>query len=649
MGLTAYLDLQDCRVNDKVQLISAMPPKRITKAPKVEKKREPLNTFGLRADPVICARPDAQLQYDRSAFALRVPIENGAPLRIKLFKRITDQILPGHFEWHDWTYRTIEPLCELDVAEKESGKSYKLIGYPGCAGAAKTFNVVSFACAWWLMAPNISSVTLISTSKESLKKRGWSEVLKCYDGIPGPRFGNMVGSRMIWQCTKGDDKHAIFGKAVEEGPISKVADDIKGVHTERQMIVIDEATSVPAAIYEACGNLYSYPREFILALIGNPLNRKDQFGRFCEPKDGWTSVTVDTGEWVGKPQEQVGNRIPHIVTFDAEKSPNILSGREVSRHLPTKEGVAAAQKAGGGQTPSYWQNFRGFWPSEGLVKTVFSESSLKQNDAMGKHQFTGERFQIIGFFDPAFGGGDKPALRFAKLGMIYGGKWGIESLPPKILPIDANSLNPVHFQLTEQLRRECETININGTIYSCPPENLGIDATGEGGGLCDIVQRTWSRGIIRVEFGGSASEDSASLEDVRPANEVYENKRAELYFRGRDMVNHAQFKGLDKATCEELVTIMFEGLKPDGSSRRRLVIQSKKEYKALYKKSPDLSDCACGLSEVARIKGFRLAPIGQTKTRVEEVSKKVEVANSVYDSTFEAEEHDEQEAYAYDE
>lgn len=607
-----------------------MPPKRITKVPKVEKKKEPLNTFGLRVDPVICARSDAQFQYDRMAFALRTPIEQGAPLRIKLFKRITDQLLPGHFEWHDWTYRTIEPLCDLDVAEKESGKCYKLMGYPGCAGAAKTYNVISFACAWWLMAPTISSVTLISTSKESLKKRGWSEVLKCYDGIPGPRFGNMVGSRMIWQAIKGDDKHAIFGKAVEEGPINKVADDIKGIHTERQMIVIDEATSVPAAIYEACGNLYSYPREFILVLIGNPLNRKDQFGRFCEPKDGWTSVTVDTGEWIGKPQEQVGNRVPHIVTFDAEKSPNIIAGREVSRHLPTKEGVAAAQRAGGGQTPSYWQNFRGFWPSEGLVKTVFSESSLKQNDAMGKHQFTGEKFQIIGFFDPAFGGGDKPALRFAKLGMISGGKWGIESLPPKILPIDANSLNPVHFQLTEQLRRECETITINGVRYSCPPENLGIDATGEGGGLCDIVQRTWSRHVIRVEFGGAASEDSASLEDIRPANEIYENKRAEMYFRTRDMCNHGQLKGVDKATSEEMITIMFEDQKPDGSSRRRIVIQSKKSYKELYKKSPDLTDSLIGLSEVSRQKGFRLAPIGQTKARVEEVSKTVETANEVY-------------------
>lgn len=619
-----------------------MPPKRTVKVPQPEKK-EPLNLYGLNPVAEHIHHPHAQLTYDRMAFALRVPVENGAPLRINLFKKITDLMLPNHFEWHDWTYRVIEPLCDLDVAEQSSGKCYKLMGYPGASNSAKTYNVVGFAVAWWLMAPNISSVTLISTSKESLKKRGWSEVLKCYSQVPGPRFGNWVGSRMVWQATKGDDKHAIFGKAVEEGPVQKVADDIKGIHTERQMIVIDEATSVPAAIYEACGNLYSYPKEFILVLIGNPLNRKDQFGRFCEPKDGWTSVTVDTGEWQGKPQEQVGNRIPQIVTFDAEKSPNILKGREVSRHLPTKEGVEAAQRAGGGQTPSYWQNFRGFWPSEGLVKTVFSESSLKANDIYGKHQFTGEKFIIIGFFDPAFGGGDRPALRFAKMGIIYGGKWGVESCPPIIIPIDAQSLTPVHYQLSEQLRRECETVTIGGTKYSCPPENLAIDATGEGGGLCDIIQRTWSSKIIRVEFGGAPSQDSASLEDIRPANEVYENKRAEIYFRSRDMCNHGQIKGLDMPTSDELITIMFADMKNDGTSRKRLLIQSKKEYKLLYKKSPDYADCFCGLSEVARIKGFRLAPVGETQKRVENVSNAVKVAEAVYtDNTYEAEEMDDE-------
>jgi len=48
-----------------------------------------------------------------------------------------------------------------------------------------------------------------------------------HTSIPGPRIGNFVDSRMMWQATKGDDKHAIMGIAVEEGETTKVADNIK--------------------------------------------------------------------------------------------------------------------------------------------------------------------------------------------------------------------------------------------------------------------------------------------------------------------------------------------------------------------------------------------------------------------------------------
>jgi len=319
--------------------------------------------------------------------------------------------LPGHFEWHDWTHRIVGNICESPI-----------IGLPGCSNSAKTYNVIGFACVWWLAAPDVSSVTIVSTSIKSLRRRGWAEVQKCHTSVPGPRIGNFVDSRMIWQIAKGDDKHAIIGKAVEEGSVFKVADDIKGVHTRRQMVIIDEATAVPEAIYDACGNLYSYPEEFILVTIGNPRNRLDQFGRFCEPKDGWTSVNVETGEWDSAPIPYIGGKTARIITFDAEKSPNITEGKIVSKHLPTKEKVESARNAAGGQTPNYWSNFRGFWPPEGLSKTVFSESSLIANDGYGKFVFTGRNFSVIGMFDPAFGGGDRPALRFAKLGETVGGK-----------------------------------------------------------------------------------------------------------------------------------------------------------------------------------------------------------------------------------
>lgn len=568
---------------------------------------KPIYTYGFPKDQITPGLN--QLFFDQWAFAWRVPIDKGAPPRMELFRRISDQFLPGFFEWHDWTKRVVQPLCDGNWS-----------GFIGCSNSAKTRNVVGFACIWWLCAPEISSVTIVSTSIKSLRRRGWAEVSKAFTGIPGPRTGNFVDSRMMWQIYKGDDKHAIIGKAVEEGPTHKVADDIKGVHTTRQMVIIDEATAVPEAIFDACSNLYSYPREFILVVIGNPRTKLDQLGKFIEPANGWSSVTVDDDEWESRPQ--INGKPAVIVHFDAEKSPNIKEGRIVSRHLPMKEKVETARA--NGQTPLYWSNFRGFPPPDGLSKSVFSESALATNDGFGKHKFTGENFRIIGAFDPAYGGGDRPALRFAKLGQIEGGALGIESFPPIILPIDVSSTNPVHYQLAEQLRRQCESFKEGNWEYHCLPENLAVDDTGAGG-LCDILWRTWSYNIIRIEFGGRPSEDNVSLEDARLACDVYLNKRTEMHFRARDCLNHGQLKGIDTETARELCSVLFD------DSGKKVKLESKADYKKRNNgTSPDLGDSLVMLLEVARKKGFQLAPMGQTQQRAVDWHETVEKANEVY-------------------
>ena len=589
----------------------AAPKKKPTEAP------QPIIQYGLRRNAI-----HSQLSYDMAAFAYRLPVDSGCPSRPVLFRRIAEKVLPGYFEWHEWTQAIVEAGC-----------NNTLIGNPGCASSAKTRNWAGFAAVWWLCQPDQSSVMFVSTSIKSLRRRGWAEIQKAFTIPPGDRIGNFVDSRMIWSAIKGDDKHAIIGKAVEEGSTHKVADDIKGVHTKRQMVIVDEANAVPEAIWEAITNAYSYPREFILVALANPRDRLSKFSRFIEPLDGWTSVSVETEEWEGKPQKDYGNIPVKVIRFDAEKSPNITEGRIVSKHLPTREKVDAAKASGGGETPSYWTNFRGFPPPEGLNKTVFSESALILNNAFGKFEFTGKQFHIIGAFDPAFGGGDRPALRFAKLGLISDDKWAIEVGKPIILPINAHSTNPVHFQLAEQLRRECEKVVWGAVTYSCPPENLAIDATGEGGGLCDIVQRTWSPKIMRVEFGGAASEDSASLEDVRPANEVYENKSVEMAFRTRDALNSGQLRGIDPETATEFTNRLFD------DSGKRIKLQKKnhdgkdgktKGYKQMYGKSPDLFDTVTMILEAARRKGFRLAAIGQTVARLQDWSEMFRAVQEVH-------------------
>lgn len=563
-----------------------------------------------------CPKPGmSQIQYDMWAFARRISVDRGVPPRPQLFRKIADKMFPGKFEWHEWTERLVEAMCENS-----------LVAFPGCAGSCKTFNIANFACVWWLTYPAISSVMFVSTSIKSLRRRGWAEIQKCFSPI---QVGNFVDSKMIWQIKKGDDKHAIIGKAVEEGSVTKIADDIKGVHTQRQMVIIDEATAVPDAIWDACTNLYAYPDEFILVAMANPRSRMEKFAKFMEPEGGWTSVTVDSEEWDGKPQLEYGGRVVRVIRFDGEKSPNIKEGRIVSRHLPKLNEVESARKSSGGEhSPLYWSNTRGFPPPEGLTKTVFTESALDRNNGYGRHTFTGKNFKIIGAFDHARDGGDRPCLRFAKLGEIEGGKMGIEVMNPIIIPVSAIDKDPIDYQLSKKVQKQCESFTCRGETYSCAPEDLAVDASGSGSGFCDTIQRIWNPRVMRVQFGGAPSEDACSPENMRPANEVFRNKRAEMYFRSRDALDHGQLRGIDFDTALELCSLLFAD---DDGTKKKIAMEEKKDYKKRCRKSPDLADSLVIIVECARRLGFKIVPMGETVTKYNDWDQSVKKAQAVYD------------------
>lgn len=478
--------------------------------------------------------------------------------------------------------------------------------------SAKTYNVAGFAVAWWLAMPEKSSVILCCTSISALRRKLWACVRKAYQSVcETGEFGNFVDSRRVWQAEYGNDKYAIIGIAVEEGSPVKVADNIKGHHTERLLLVLDEGTSIPPAIFDACANMWASPLEFRLVMMYNPASKLDQAGRFSEPANGWLSVNPDTEEWNTVPQ--MDNTPGRVIRFDALKSPNIVHGKKVSRYLPSKEAVdAAIAKHGSELSPLFWSNFRGFWPPEGIQNTVFTESFLNLHNAYGKWTFDSHSL-IVGGFDPAFSeGGDLAIFRTARIGLIGDGM-GIQLLPRIIIPVDANSSNPVTYQLAEGLRRAAEQIG-------CHPKNIVVDAT--NGAVCDVIERIWSPEIQRCMFQGKASELPVSHEDIRLSCDVYRNKRVELWFQAREYTGAGQLRGLDQDCAKQLCAIIYV---PEHDSTRR-TLEDKKEAKMRLGFSPDDADSTVLCIEAARRAGVPIKQIGFTAQRSEEISQETQQA-----------------------
>jgi hypothetical protein len=99
-----------------------------------------------------------------------------------------------------------------------------------------------------------------------------------------------------------------------------------------------------------------------------------------------------------------------------------------------------------------------------------------------------------------------------------------------------------------------------------------------------------------------------------------------MYFRSRDALNHGQLKGVDQDTATELCTIEFDDSKP------LITLMPKREYREKYGKSPDRADSGIMLLEVARRKGFRLAPIGQTVIRHDDWERMVDRTQAVFET-----------------
>lgn len=512
--------------------------------------------------------PVSQLEIELYAFREGLSPDEGGLGRYEHFKRAADLVWPDLI-WNPWLERQIESLCEN-----------QWVSWTGCAASGKTYGSSLYAMIWWLADPQHSSVILSSTTAKMIRKRAWANIQHLWRSSKSQFPGNMVDSKTCLQSTKGDDRNAIFAIAVLDGSTSKAVANIQGIHSERVLAIIDEATDTPEAAFEATSNLSKGCKEFQLLAIGNPHSTLDQHGRFSEPVVGWENVGVETQEW--KTQRGV------CIRFDGMKSPNLEAGKTKWEFLITREQVDAAIKYEGESSPRFWKYTRGFWSKDGVVKTVLSETMCHKYRVTDRHTFASKAIVVAGL-DPAFGG-DRCILRFARYGDVGGGLNGIEFDDIVSIQIDSGASEPIHFQIASQVQRECES-------RGCEAKHLAVDATGEGGGLCDILFKEWSDKIMRVEFGGKASDLPVSDEDSRTSYDAYANRVTELWFSVREWVIREQIKGFDLDTIKEFCSRMFD------DQKRKIVVERKVEMKGRTGQSPDLADAAALIVEMARTLG----------------------------------------------
>ena len=510
------------------------------------------------------------------------------------FRNLVDMVWrDSPVEWNPWLEDQMQSLCDDTYLTKLGETTVRTVAWTGPGSAGKTFSSGLYAMTWFLVYPEKSSVALTSTSKKAMGGRVWAVIKDLFISGFHPDTGepfdwHIINSQKELQWPRGDEKHSIACFAVEEGELLKSIDKIKGRHTERMLLIVDEANSTPDAIYNTIPNQLKGCKEHVTLTIGNAVSFFDNHGRACEPKDGWNSVTVEDSKWPTKGVNQWRLAPGICCHYDGQKSPNSIAGKTIWPHIYSYEDWQEALKWGE-TSMHYWSQDRGFWAPEGTVSTVFSDPLINRCDGQGFLNFYSTR-DVYAFLDPGFGG-DRCVLKFADVGEIEVGKIGIQLRP--VIFIEPKVLNEAErdYQIARQTIEECRSRGVK-------PHHFGSDATAIGRGVHAIIAGEWSSEVHRVEWGGKASDKPSSQADGRPAVEVYANQVTELWFTVREFLEAGQLKGMSVEEIKQACSREYE------QQGRRYLLNSKPECKKKLGYSPDEMDATAGLCEVVKRNGI---------------------------------------------
>ena len=464
----------------------------------------------------------------------------------------------------------------------------KYVSIGGAASSGKSHTMAAWGILNWLAAPRDTLVLLTSTTLREARKRIWGSVislLTVLDGAPFKIRDSIGNVAYINENGTLIEKAGLSLIAAERSKTREAVGKFIGIKQKNVILIADELSELSTAILQAgLSNLSKNP-SFSLVGLSNPASRWDAFGEWSEPAQGWDSIDPNIDEtwktkWGGLYKR-----------YDGERSPNIIAGETVYPWLPTEEKIEEDKALLGQESRGYYRMVRAVFFDSDETDGVYTDAELVKSGAMGSIEWEGTPTPIAGC-DPAFtNGGDRTILYTGHVGYDKSGQFVCQLDEAISLTDDAtNKAVPRSYQIVQQIKDECKKRKII-------PANLGIDSTGAGSPLADILAAEFGDDILRVSFGGKASDKRVSTNSKLIGNELYVNRVTELWFVGKEFCRTKQLFGITNELAQEVVGRKYDMVK---GSTLRMKLESKPDYKNRLGKSPDLADAAFICIDVAR-------------------------------------------------
>lgn len=520
------------------------------------------------------------LTIELAAYRLKRTPEQGGLGTFRHCKNIIDMLWnrpnsPVRFDWTPWAEQFLRAACE-----------HQYVAVGGCAGSGKSYSAAVLAIIDYLCSPHNTIVILTSTTLREAKKRIWKGISEYWSAVPGlpgkmvDSLGQLKGFNRQGEPWEGSGIVLVPAeKKSEKDAIGKLI----GIHQDRVILCLDEATELPESILHAAKSNLSQNPYFSMRALGNPSSYYDTFAKMAKPTAGWASVSEDDYEW-----DIEGGK---FIRFDAEDSPNVLAGREIYKYLPTREKIESIRAEYGEKSLYFYRMVRGFFPPEGVTSGVYSEADFARGVAGTKAEFKGETEKVAGLDISFSSGGDRTIAYFGQVGKDASGTQLMQFDEYVAISEDITSSVPRPFQVAMKFIELCRARGVRS-------RNAGVDATSGGGStFCDVLAICWGvSDFLRVNFSGNASNRPVSGTDRTPGHDKYKNRMTEIWYLGSELVRSRQLRGVGPDLATELVSRNY--MLVDGG--KRVQVERKVDYIARIGKSPDIADAALILLTTVR-------------------------------------------------
>ena len=485
--------------------------------------------------------------------------------------------------WNKWMERRCKSFMNAD-----SDRQFQT--WWGASATGKSTDAGVLALCAWLASPHNTTVIVCSTTTKMLEKRIWREVVRFYKMREHELPGVIRRSSTSILFDPENPLSGIHGVAVQMGTQADALGNLIGMHNEYVYLIVDEMQATREAAVTAWDNLSSGMVEGGFLGMGNPMSKIDPLGAKSIPIDGWEKLSSEHEEW----------KTPkgYCLYFDGLKSPGV-DDPDRYPFLLTEKQIDEMRIDPGEDSPRFWTMRRGFMPPDGIIWSVLNEKTIEQFHVKENAYWESNPITIVGI-DPAYSaGGDKCILYPAKVGMANDGEYKIEFQKPIRIQLVAKENELMLDTLCKELAKHIINLNVN-TI------NIGMDCTGNQWMLADALEKELGEtGIMRVKFSGSASSDPISVQDRRPAKDLYTNYVTELWGRFGTYVQNDMIRNLDDEACKQFCTRLLDFSSNDS---RKVVIESKTILRDRLGYSPDEADSAVVAIEVVR-KGLNILPM----------------------------------------